>query len=326
MNEQKPIRPALDSDCRNLIDALTAAGGVFDKPDAMQMRAAYLKTNDLYSPAVPDLADVRDMVVPAGGKGAPEIGVRVYRPATASEKAPGLVFLHGGGWILGDIETHDALCRILAVRSDAVVISVDYRLAPEHRFPAAVDDCERAWRHVHGNPDVYGVDPDRLAMGGDSAGGNLTAAVCRRLRDAGDPMPILQLLIYPATDFTASGGSMDRNATGYVLTRDRISSMGEIYLGDPANATHPDASPLLAEDLSGLPPALVQVAGYDPLRDQGVAYAGKLEAHGVSVRVIEYPTVVHGFMRMIRPVSMAHVGLDDAAAALRQSFGASVTD
>lgn len=317
------MRPPLDRDCQALIDALTAAGGVFDKPDAMQMRAAYLKTNDLYSPEVPLLRDVRDMKVPADGPDKPEIVVRVYRPEGAPDNAPGLVFLHGGGWILGDLETHDALCRILAVRSDAVVVSVDYRLAPEHRFPAAVDDSERAWRHIHSNPEVYGVDASRLAMGGDSAGGNLTAAVCRRLRDAGSAMPILQLLIYPATDFTASGGSMDQNATGYVLTRERIASMGEIYLGDPANATHPDASPLLADDLSGLPPALVQVAGYDPLRDQGIAYARKLQAQGVDARLIEYPTVVHGFMRMIRPVSMAHVGLDDAAAALRQIFGQS---
>lgn len=314
------MRPPLDRDCQALIDALTAAGGVFDKPDAMQMRAAYLKTNDLYSPEVPELKSIRDLKVPSSGADAPEIGVRVYRPDTAPEAAPGLVFLHGGGWILGDLETHDALCRILAVRADCVVISVDYRLAPEHLFPAAVDDSERAWRHIHGNPETYGVDPNRLAMGGDSAGGNLTAAVCRRLRDAGDPMPILQLLIYPAVDFTATGGSMDQNATGYILTRERIASMGEIYLGDPANASHPDASPLLAADLSGLPPALVQVAGYDPLRDQGIAYAEKLQAHGVDVRLIQYPTVVHGFMRMIRPVSMAHVGLDDAAAALRQAF------
>lgn len=321
MNEQNSARPPLDRDCQALIDALTAAGGVFDKPDALQMRAAYLKTNDLYSPEVPELESVRDQTVPADGPDAPEVGVRVYRPATAPENAPGLVFLHGGGWILGDLETHDALCRILAARSDAVVISVDYRLAPEHRFPAAVDDSERAWQHVRDNPGAYGVDADRLAMGGDSAGGNLTAAVCRRLRDAGAPMPIMQLLIYPATDFMARGGSMDQNATGYVLTRDRIASMGEIYLGDPALAEHPDASPLLAADLCGLPPALVQVAGYDPLRDQGIAYAEKLKAHGVEVRLIEYPSVVHGFMRMIRPVSMAHVGLDDAAAGLRQAFG-----
>jgi acetyl esterase len=320
MNDQTPPRPPLDHDCAALIEALTAAGGVFDKPDALQMRAAYLKTNDFYSPEVPDLESIKDVIIPATGDGEHAITVRIYRPKGVSDTAPGLVFLHGGGWILGDLETHDALCRILAVRCDAVVISVDYRLAPEHQYPAAVDDCERAWLHIQGSASAFGVDPDCLAMGGDSAGGNLTAAVCRRLRDAERPMPILQLLMYPATDFTATGGSMDQNATGYVLTRERISSMGAIYLGDPANARHPDASPLLADDLSGLPPALVQVAGYDPLRDQGIAYAEKLQAHGVDAHLIQYPTVVHGFMRMIRPVSMAQVGIDDAAAALRQLF------
>lgn len=320
MNDQRSARPALDPDCKALIEALTAAGGVFDKPDAQQMRAAYLKTNDFYSPEVADLASVEDISVPAGNAHAAAIPLRVYRPHGVSDAAPALVFLHGGGWILGDLDTHDALCRILAVRSDAVVISVDYRLAPEHCYPAAVDDCENAWLFVTRNPGMLGIDPARVAMGGDSAGGNLTAAVCRRLRDAGQPMPVLQLLIYPATDFTAEGGSLDENATGYVLTRERLESMGAIYLGTPANALHPDASPLLADDLSGLPAALVQVAGYDPLRDQGIAYAQKLEAHGVDVRLIEYPGVVHGFMRMIRPVSMAHVGIDDAAAALRQSF------
>lgn len=320
MPDNRSSRPPLDPDCQALIDALTAAGGVFEKPDAAQMRAAYLKTNEFYNPAAPELQRVEDLTIPGDGATQPPVPVRVYHPVGVVEPAPGLVFLHGGGWILGDLETHDALCRILAVRSDAVVISVDYRLAPEHLFPAAVEDCEWAWRHIVSNATDYGVDPARLAMGGDSAGGNLTAITCRRLRDAGAPMPKFQLLIYPATDFTATGGSMEENATGYVLTKERIQSMAAIYLGPPENAKNPDASPLLAEDLSGLPAALVQVAGYDPLRDQGVAYARKLQEAGVEARLIEYPTVVHGFMRMIRPVSMAHVGIDDAAAALRKSL------
>lgn len=312
-------RPPLDPDCKALIDALTAAGGVFEKPDALQMRAAYRKTNDIYTPPAPELARVEDGSVPQAGN-APAVPIRVYQPKNIANPAPGYVFLHGGGWILGDLETHDALCRFLAVRTDAVVVSVDFRLAPEHPYPAAVDDCERAWDHVHNNAAAFGIDPARMAMGGDSAGGNLAAAVCRRLRDKGRPGPLIQHLIYPATDFTTDEGSMQQNADGYVLTRERIHSMASIYLGTPDKAFEPDASPLLAKDLSGLPPALVQVAGYDPLRDQGIAYAEKLEAAGVPVRLIQYPTVVHGFMRMIKPVALAQVAIDEAAAHLRRAF------
>ncbi|WP_417519521.1 alpha/beta hydrolase [Minwuia sp.] len=320
MSQEKNSRPALDADCAALIEKMTAAGGIFEKPDHLQMRAAYAKTNEIYNPPPRQMRRVEDGFVPGDGGDQPSVPVRIYHPDHATDPAPGLVFLHGGGWVLGDVESHDALCRTLAVRSDAVVVSVDYRLAPEHPFPAAVEDCEHAWRYVHANASEYGIDPARIAMGGDSAGGNLTAAVCRRLRDAGAPMPVMQLLIYPAVDFTARGGSLDENATGYVLTKERIEAMAEMYLQDRKNYASPDASPLLAEDLSGLPPALVQVAGYDPLRDEGLAYAGALREAGVAVELIEYPTVVHGFMRMIRPVAMAQVGIDDAAAGLRRAF------
>lgn len=322
MDTPRNSRPPLDADCQELIDRMAAAGSGIDKPDHHQIRAGYTAANAIFNPPTPELASVDNSVAPGDGAGQPDVPLRIYRPRTAPAVSPALVFFHGGGWIMGDLESHDAFCRIVAARSDAVVIAVDYRLAPEHRFPAAVEDCEHAWRHVVGNAGRLGVDPGRLAMGGDSAGGNLAASVCRRLRDAGGPMPVLQALIYPATDFTAEGGSLVDNAEGYFLTRAAIELMASMYVPDEAAKRHPDASPLLAEDLSGLPPAFVQVAGYDPLRDEGVAYAGRMREAGVSVDLVEYPTVVHGFMRMIKPVAMAQVAIDDYAAALRGAFRA----
>ncbi|WP_416896508.1 MAG: alpha/beta hydrolase [Minwuia sp.] len=320
MNVMKSSRPPLDEDCAELIRQVERGGSMFSKPDHHQMRAGYNAANAVFNPPHTELRRVEDVTIPGDGSDQPAVPIRIYRPDAVSDPAPAIVFYHGGGWVLGDLESHDAMCRILAKRSDAVVIAVDYRLAPEHPFPAGLEDCELAWNHLHAHADRYGIDPDRMAMGGDSAGGNLTAATCQRLKRDGGPLPVLQVLIYPATDFTASGGSLTENGSGYFLTKDQIDAMAEMYLGDRDNYSNPDASPLLCEDLSALPPALVQIAGYDPLRDEGVAYAGKLREAGVHVDLIEYPSVVHGFMRMLKPVAMAQVALDDAAAALRRAF------
>lgn len=320
MDSPRNSRPPLDADCQALLDGLAAGGGGIDKPDHHQMRAGYNAANPAFNPPTPDLASGENSTAPGDGAGQPDVPIRIYRPRFAPAVAPALVFFHGGGWVMGDLESHDALCRIVAARSDAVVIAVDYRLAPEHRFPAAVEDCEHAWRYIAENARRLYVDPARLAVGGDSAGGNLAAVIARRLRDAGGAQPVFQALIYPATDFTAEGGSLVENATGYFLTKAAIDLVSSMYVPDAGARRNPDASPLLADDLSGLPPALVQVAGYDPLRDEGVAYADRLREAGVTVELIEYPTVVHGFMRMIKPVAMAQAALDDYAAALRRVF------
>ncbi|MDF1721693.1 MAG: alpha/beta hydrolase [Minwuia sp.] len=321
MPDQSHSRPPLDPQCQAVLDAAAAAGGfAFEKPDHRAIRAGYGATTAAFAPPTPDLARVQDMSVPANGDD-PAIPIRIYHPVGVESLAPVVMFFHGGGWVLGDIESHDAICRILAVRSDAIVVSVDYRLAPEHLFPAAPDDCERATRFIAANAADFGIDPNRMALAGDSAGGNLAAVTARRLRDSGDGAGlVLQVLTYPATDFTAEGGSLVENGSGYMLTKATMDQFRSLYLADEAAWRDPDASPLLADDLAGLPAALVQVAGYDPLRDEGLAYAMKLREAGVATKVVAYPSMIHGFLRMGRLVNMAQVGLDDMAAALRAAF------
>lgn len=321
MSEQTHSRPPLDPQCQALLDSMAAAGGsAFDKPDHRAIRAGYASTTAMFAPPTPDLSRVQDLSMPANGDD-PAIPIRVYHPVGVESPAPVVMFFHGGGWVLGDIESHDAICRILAVRSDAIVVSVDYRLAPEHPFPGAPNDCERATRFIAANAADFGIDANRIALAGDSAGGNLAAITARRLRDAADgPSIVFQALTYPATNFAAEGGSLVENGSGYMLTKATMDQFRGMYLANEAAWQNPDASPLLADDLSGLPPALVQVAGYDPLRDEGMAYATKLREAGVATQVIAYPTMIHGFLRMGRVVNMAQVGMDDIATALRRAF------
>jgi acetyl esterase len=223
---------------------------------------------------------------------------RVYVPASApTAGAPGLVFFHGGGWVVGSIESHDRLCRALAHRAELVVVSVDYRLAPEHPFPAAPDDAIAATRWVLENAALLGVDPARVAVGGDSAGGNLSAVVSLALRDDAR-RPAFQLLIYPATDLTRAMPSHALFADSYFLSK----AAGDWYLGHylraPGDATKPLASPLFAGDLSRLPPALVITAGFDPLRDEGKAYADRMREAGVEVEHVCVEGQMHGFLVM----------------------------
>lgn len=320
MADQHHSRPPVDPQCQAVLDAAAAGVSAFDKPTPTAMRAGYSAMTEGFAPPTPELARVEDLSVPAAGDD-PAVPIRVYHPLGVPEPAPAVIFIHGGGWVIGDLESHDAICRILAARADAVVVSVDYRLAPEHPFPAAPVDCERATRFIADNAADFGIDPDRLALAGDSAGGNLAAVTARRLRDAGDgPRIALQVLTYPATNFTAEGGSLVENGKGYLLTKASMDQFRAMYLPDQSDWTHPDASPLLADDLAGLPPAIIQVAGYDPLRDEGVAYAARLREAGVPVQLVEYPTMIHGFLRMGRIVNIAQVGMDDAAIALRRAF------
>ncbi|HWA01951.1 MAG TPA: alpha/beta hydrolase [Rhizomicrobium sp.] len=247
-----------------------------------------------------------------------EIRVRVYTPVGAGGTLlPGMVFFHGGGFVIGDLETHDDLCRCLSNASQCRVVSVDYRLAPEHRFPAAVEDCFAATKYVSAHAGEFGIDSARLTVGGDSAGGNLAAVVAQLAKTEG-PRIGFQLLIYPVTRL---GGpdtpSMRENAKGYFLEREGMVWFTRMYCPDAAQRNDPRLSPLLASDVSGLPPAYVVTAGFDPLRDEGKAYADRLAEAGVPVTYVNYPNMIHGFFSMRSVIRKARDAVDVAAAALR---------
>ena len=264
------------------------------------------------------VAKVEEMTIPGP---AGEIPIRVYWP-TADGPLPVLVFYHGGGWVIGNLDTSDSLCRMLSNRAPAVVVSVDYRLAPEHRFPAAVDDSYAALEWVSRNAARLNVDPSRIAVGGGSAGGNLAAAVALMARDRAGPGLAYQVLIYPATNLLDLTTASHRNfADGYGLTREHIEFFRDSYLPEVPDRRNPYASPLLAESLEGLPPAIVITAGFDVLRDEGIAYAERLEAAGVPTILANYPSMIHGFVTMDRLFGEAEQAIDEAAAALSEAFG-----
>jgi acetyl esterase len=227
-----------------------------------------------------------------------DIPVRIYRRLGRPEALPAIVYLHGGGWAVGDLDTHDSTCRLLADESECVVVSVDYRLAPEHPFPAAVDDAVAAYRWVHDHATELTVEPGRVGVMGDSAGGNLAAVVAQVTRDTDVPAPTAQCLVYPATDALMREPSHELFAEGFFLSRADIEWYRERYLPDPTDWESPLASPIEAPDLSGLCPAIVVTAGFDPLRDEGRRYAERLADAGVPVRYRCYDDLVHGFFGM----------------------------
>ncbi len=226
------------------------------------------------------------------------IRVRIYRPHGAEPNPPAIVFFHGGGWVVGDLDTHDGSARVLAAASGCVVVSVDYRLAPEHPFPAGLDDCLAAYQWVTANGAELAIDPEAVAVMGDSAGGNLAAVVAQVTRDLECPSPIAQGLIYPGTDFTSRTRSAELFADGFFLTEESMHWFRDQYLPDRATWSDPLVSPLLAKDLAGCAPAWVWTAGFDPLRDEGRAYAEKLEKAGVPTHYRCYDDQVHGFFGM----------------------------
>lgn len=242
------------------------------------------------------VAEIRAVSIP-GPVGV--IPARHYRPPVGGDAAPLLVFFHGGGWVIGDLETHDAACRLICRDAGVHVLSVDYRLAPEHPAPAAADDALAAYRWARERAAELGADPRRVAVGGDSAGGNLAAVVTRLAREAGDPLPSLQWLIYPATDLRGGTRSRTLFSDGFVLTKHDMDWFQDNYLQDSGlDVTDPLVSPLLAEDLSGLSPALVVTAGFDPLRDEGEQYAARLRQAGVVVDERRMPGMTHGFLNL----------------------------
>ena len=287
-----------------------------------EARAAYRDRRGFTQPDPPRVPEVRELTAP--GPSGP-IALRLYRPeGLPPAQAPLLVYFHGGGWVIGDRDTHDVLCRQLACQAGCAVLAVDYRLGPEHRFPAAIDDALAATRWAFANAAGLGVDAARIALGGDSAGGNIAAVCCLALRDAPDGAtvrPVLQLLIYPSTDMRGGSASHQANAQGYLLTRDVIQYFQGHY-ADPAQWTDWRASPLLASRHDGLPPALVLTAGYDPLCDEGLAYADRLSAAGVPTQYLCFSRQIHGFITMGRVINEAHTAVAVCASALRRAFSA----
>ncbi len=285
-----------------------------------EARRLYRERRSYTQPARPEVAAVRELRA-TGPHG--EIPLRLYRPlgSAASEVLPVLVYYHGGGWVIGDLDTHDTLCRELANGSGACVIAVDYRLAPEHRFPAAVDDAVAAAAWVQRQAAELRVDPARLAVGGDSAGGNLAAVVALAARGLGDSLPIaFQLLIYPATDQRRSAASHQTNGQGYLLTTESMDYYAGHYIADRHQYLDWRASPLLHDDLAGLPPALVLTAGYDPLRDEGLAYAQRLSEAGNRCSQVGFERQIHGFITMGRVIDEANTAVALCAAVLRREL------
>ena len=288
-----PVDPQIQA----ILDLLEQSGAPsLSSGSAEQARAQFrFTTVDLRDPStLPQVASTEDSTVE--GTGGP-IPIRIYRPET-STPVPTIVFFHGGGFVIGDIETHDDHSRLLCRDLEAVVVSVDYRLAPEHKFPAGFEDCLAATRWAAASIDSLGGDPGRLAVAGDSAGGNLAAAVAIAVRDGG-PRLAAQLLIYPAVDFHAESDHPSRveNAEGYFLTQADMEWFREAYLTD-AEIADPRASVLHVADVSGVAPAVIGVAEFDPLRDEGEAYAKKLADAGVQTVLHRFDGMVHGFYGM----------------------------
>jgi acetyl esterase len=257
----------------------------------------------------------RPLPGPAGG-----IPVRIYHPAGGAGPHPIVVYFHGGGWVLGTLDTHDDVCRTLVNRSGVLLVSVGYRRAPEHRFPAPLDDCVAVVRWCASHGAEIGGDAGRVAVAGDSAGGNLATAAALRLRDESGPRLAVQALIYPVTDFGFETASYREYAEGFGLTRGLMRYFWTSYLADPTDGGQAYASPLNAANLSGLPPALILTAQYDVLRDEGEAYAARLGQAGVSVRCTRYLDMNHGFIQLAGLCDPALHGLEEVADALRTAF------
>jgi acetyl esterase len=310
----------LDPQARALLDLIESRGlpAVYQQTP-VEARTAYRERRFFTQPAAPEMAEVRDFGIPGP---AGDVPCRSYRPAGSQpgQMLPALVYFHGGGFVIGDLDTHDVLCRELSNDSGCAVISVDYRLSPETQFPGPVDDCLAVTRWVSANAASLGIDRNRLAVGGDSAGGNLAAVVAIAARDAGDTPIAFQLLIYPCTDIRMGTESHRVNGDGYLLTRDSMTYFYGHYLKDPADKLHPLASVLLHPKLAGLPPALVLTAGYDPLRDEGRQYADALSAAGNRAQYVCFERQIHGFITMGKVLDEANTAVALCATALRRAL------
>ena len=282
-----------------------------------EMRAGMRAMVKAFGPKDVPIGRVENLVMPGPGGDLP---LRVFTPVAAGGEAlPALVYFHGGAFRVGDLDTHEPTCRLLAGEAACRVIAVDYRLSPEHRFPAAVEDALAATRWAEANATRLGIDPNRIAVGGDSAGGNLAAVVCQQAKELGAPKIACQLLLFPVTQLGSQFPSMQEYAVGYFLEKEPLDYC---YRGYAADADYSDVrlSPLLAKDFSGLPPAYVMLAGCDPLHDEGLEYAAKLRAAGVEVAVADYPGMPHCFTMMLSVLPQAQEAMSAAAKSLRAAF------
>jgi len=297
----------LDPDAAAVFKAFQESGRPpYESVSPAEARELYL-AGRAANPEPPELKSVQPLAIPSP---AGPIPARIYTPKITrlnAGLAPCLIFFHGGGWVIGDLDTHDVVCRKLADEGQLMVISVDYRLAPEHKFPAAVEDAITATAWIAANAEQLGIDASRLSVGGDSAGGNLAAVVSIAARDGNGPKIAGQVLIYPATDFAMTHPSHREPETSILLTHSVIKWFGDHYLNGPADAADWRASPARATTLAGLPPAYVLTAGADPLRDEGDEYAQRLKDAGVSVTHRSFPGQFHGFFTMGKFLQQANV-------------------
>ncbi|MBS0278952.1 MAG: alpha/beta hydrolase [Proteobacteria bacterium] len=310
-----PLDPVLKA----FLDQVASMGG----PKTWEMtpaeaRESFAALMQLAGPKDIPIGKVTNIAIPAPHG---EIAARAYAPVAASGQGlPTLVFFHGGGWVIGNIDTHDGLCRMIANGSGCRVISVEYRLSPESKYPDAVDDAVAALEWVEKNAAQLGVDANLLAVGGDSAGGALAAVVAQIAKAKGGPKLSYQLLLFPVTQIGEETRSLREYAEGYFLERKTLDWFYAHYLPGDADRKDPRISPLVAEDVSGLPPAYVMLAGFDPLHDEGLAYAEKLRAAGVPVTVADYPDMVHDFIYLQSVLPQASEALNTAAKALKDAL------
>ena len=306
----------LDLQARAVLDQMAETGGPpineLSVNDARLASTAMAAMQGFPEPV--GCVEDRTLLGPGGG-----IPVRIYVPF-GKGPFPVLLYFHGGGWVIGDIDSSDGLCRTLTNAAGCIVVSVDYRLAPEHPFPAAADDAYHATLWAVTNAASFGGDPLRIAVCGDSAGGNLAAVVAQIARDRGKPAIRFQLLIYPATDAACDTPSYSENAEGYFLTREAMQWFWGHYVQKEADRSHPYASPLRARSFAGLPAALVITAEFDPLRDEGERYAERMRAAGTPVQLTRYEGMIHGFFAMSAIIDQGRTAIQQSAAALRAAF------
>ena len=312
---------AIDPELQRVLDILRQVGRPsYDTLTPEQARAFYRQSCAAFQPAPPEVADCRDIALP-GPRG--PIPVRLYRGLnTAPDRLlPALIYFHGGGWVIGDLETHDYVCRALANKTGCLVAAVDYRLAPEHKFPAGVEDCTAATRLLAERSAEFGIDRQRIAVGGDSAGGNLAAVMAHLARDGALPPLCFQLLIYPSVDQSLQQASYGRVTQGFVLTTTAVRWFQAHYLAEERDKADWRASPLRAAEFRGLAPAFVLTVEHDPLCDEGQEYARVLEANGVRVSRLHVNDQMHGCLTMSGAMRASAALLDICSAMLRYAFG-----
>jgi len=307
-----------------LVKAFLDKAAAIPRPKAWEMapamaRQSFAAMMKLTGPKDVAVGRIENFTIP--GPGGP-LRARAYSPIAAVGPQPALIYFHGGGFVVGGLESHDGLCRLIAAEGGFKVIAVDYRLAPEHPWPAAVDDAWGAFQWIEANAADIGVDGGRIAMGGDSAGGMLTAIVTQLARGKAKPRIAYQMLLFPNTQVGGDTSSLNEFAVGYFLERRTIEFFSSLYLPQGVDRNSPRVSPLRAKDFNGLPPAYVMLGGYDPLHDEGLAYAEKLKAAGVKVTIADYAGMVHCFIYLQTVLPDAHEAVAKAAKAVKAALDA----